>query len=220
MQKRVVIIEDEADILDSLTMLLEKNDFKVSSFLNAEEFQKKENFNDSCLYLVDWNLPGMKGTELVSKIRSKDKISPVFMMSANNASKQVVEGLSTGVDDYITKPFNYDELIQRLKNAYSKMLVLEENLINVGIKLIPEANAVIRDGNTAHLTSREYIIFSYLYGHQDAHCSREQLIEQFDKDLDMTTRNVDVHVFSLRKKVDKLNIKIETIWGKGYQLAF
>lgn len=218
MNKRVVIVEDEKEIIESLKYMIEKHDFEVIGHESAEslftDFQNK-----FCVYLIDWNLPGIKGVDIVRTIRSKDKISPVFMISANSSPEHILEGLKSGADDYLVKPFSYDALMIKLMNAYSKVSTLHENLINVGLKLIPEANSVIKDGVTVNLTAREFIIFQYLYNRPGVASTREELINQFDKDFDMTARNIDVHVFSLRKKMNKVSISIETVWGTGYKLS-
>lgn len=219
MKKSIVIIEDEKDIVESLKYLLEKNEFEVTPFLSAEEFFSAKNRPEHCVYLVDWNLPGIKGVDIIKTIRLKDKLSPVFMISAYNKADQIIEGLQSGADDYITKPFNYDELLVRVGNAYSKVSNLQDNLMNVGLKLIPEAHSVIKDGVTVNLTSREFIIFHHLYKNQNVPSTREELINQFEKDMEMTARNIDVHIFSLRKKMNKINIGIETVWGTGYKLV-
>jgi two-component system alkaline phosphatase synthesis response regulator PhoP len=219
MKKTIVIIEDEKDILDALKQLLERSDYTVHGFLNAEDFFSYKDRPDHCVYLFDWNLPGIKGIDIVKTIRTKDKLSPIFMMSANNRSDQIIEGLQSGADDYITKPFNYDELLVRIDNAYNKVNSIQDNLINVGLKLIPEAHSIIKDGVTVNLTSREFVIFNHLYKYKDKPSTREELIGQFEKDMEMTTRNIDVHIFSLRKKMNKINIGIETVWGTGYKIA-
>ncbi len=217
--KNVVIIEDEKEILEALKYLLEKNNFIVQGFQTAEEFFSSRIRPEHCVYLVDWNLPGIKGVDIVKTIRLKDKLSPIFMISAYNKTDQIIEGLQSGADDYITKPFNYDELLARIGNAHSKVSNLEANLINVGLKLIPEAHSVIKDGVTVSLTSREFVIFKHLHKNQNIPSTREELIDQFENDMEMTARNIDVHIFSLRKKMNKLNIGIETVWGTGYKLV-
>jgi DNA-binding response OmpR family regulator len=217
--KKIVMIEDEKDIVDSLQLLLEQSEFEVIPFLSAEEFFSAEKRPDYCIYLVDWNLPGIKGVDIVKTIRLKDKLSPIFMISAYNKSDQIIEGLQAGADDYITKPFNYDELLVRINNAYTKVTNLQANLMNVGLKLLPEAHSVMKDGVTVNLTSREFVIFHHLYKNPNVASTREELIDQFEKDMEMTARNIDVHIFSLRKKMSKINIGIETVWGTGYKLV-
>ena len=219
MKRSIVIIEDELDIINSLKFLFEKNEFTVITFNSAEDFFSEKNRPDPTVYLVDWNLPGIKGIDIIRTIRLKDKLSPIFMVSAFNRPEQIIEGLQSGADDYVTKPFNFDELLLRVLNSYNKIKNLQENLINVGIKLIQEANSVIKDGVTVSLTAREYIIFQYLYNNLTKPSTREELIDQFEKEMEMTSRNIDVHIFSLRKKMKKINIGIETVWGTGYKLV-
>lgn len=219
MQKTITIIEDEKEIVESLKYLLEKNHFTVYSFVSAEDFFSTKSRPEHSVFLIDWNLPGIKGIDIVRTIRLKDKISPILMMSAYNKSDQIIEGLQSGADDYITKPFNYEELLVRVDNAHSKISSLKENLMNVGLKLIPEAHTVIKDGVIVNLTSREFIIFNHLYKNQTAASTREELINQFDKEMEMTARNIDVHIFSLRKKMNKVAISIETVWGTGYKVT-
>lgn len=217
MNKTVVVVEDEKDIIESLKYMIEKHGFDVIAHESAESLFT--NFqNNYCIYLIDWNLPGIKGVDIVRTIRTKDKISPVFMISANTSADHIIEGLKSGADDYLVKPFSYDALMVKLMNAYSKVSSLHDNLINVGLKLIPEANSVIKDGVTVNLTAREFIIFQYLHNRPGVASTREELINQFDKDFEMTARNIDVHVFSLRKKMNRVNIAIETVWGTGYKL--
>lgn len=219
MNKNVVIIEDEKEIIDSLRFLFEKNQFIVRAYESAEEFFIDKGIPDHCVYLIDWNLPGIKGVDIIRTIRLRDKISPVFMVSAYNKPEQIIEGLQSGADDYISKPFNYEELLVRVSNAYAKMDTLQDNLMNVGVKLIPEAHAVMRNGVTVNLTAREFIIFNHLYQNRPNPITREALIAHFEKDMEMTARNIDVHIFSLRKKTDKISISIETVWGTGYRIA-
>jgi DNA-binding response OmpR family regulator len=218
-KKYVVVIEDEQDIASSLKYFLEKHDFEAVIFFSGEEFFAAKNVPSQCIYLVDWNLPGIKGIDIIKTLRLRDKLSPLFMLSANIESAQIIEGLQAGADDYITKPFNYDELLIRIKNALTKFANLKDNMLNVGLKLIPEAHSVMMDGITVSLTSREFIIFQHLHNHRNAPSTREELINQFENDEEMTARNIDVHIFSLRKKMNKLRIAIETVWGTGYRLV-
>ncbi len=218
-KKSVVVIEDEQDIASSLKYFLEKHDFEVVIFCSAEEFFAAKNVPSQCIYLVDWNLPGIKGIDIIKTLRLRDKLSPLFMLSANIESAQIIEGLQAGADDYITKPFNYDELLIRIQNALTKFANLKDNMLNVGLKLIPEAHSVMMDGITVSLTSREFIIFQHLHNHRNTPSTREELINQFENDAEMTARNIDVHIFSLRKKINKLRIALETVWGTGYRLV-
>lgn len=215
--KRVIIIEDEKEIAESMTDYLKLHGFQVSAYNSAENFYESFRPNFKGLYLVDWNLPGDSGLDIIRQIRSRDKVSPIFIVSAYSGASEIVEGLKSGADDYITKPFNYEELLTRSDNALVKFTSINEQLLTEGIKLLDEAHSIIKDGQTVNLTAREYIIFKFLYQKANEPVSREDLIGQFNNE-EMTSRNIDVHVFSLRKKIKNVDLPIETVWGTGYKL--
>lgn len=218
MKKQLTIIEDEKDILESLQFLLGGYGYDVKGYTNGNSFLSQHDLNQEGIYLIDWNLPGIPGIDIVKTIRNRDRFSPIFMMSANNKDEQVIEGLKTGADDYIRKPFNCEELVLRLNNAQFKNEGLEQKRLDLGIKLIPESATVIKDGKVVSLTEREFLIFQHLFLNPEKTVTREELLEQFSTDLKMCLRNIDVHVFSLRRKIEKADLGIETAWGKGYKI--
>ena len=216
--KNICIVEDEPDLVEALSEYLELSGYKVVSFGSAEEFFEDTNPKFNGIYLIDWNLPGAPGTKIVEAIRGENKFSPIFMISAFSKSEEIVTGLKSGADDYITKPYKLEELLIRVNNASAKLGHIESGTDDSGLKLLPEAAAFIKDGAAYNLTHREYIIFQKLFEDLGEAVSRDQLIECFAKEEKMTIRNVDVHVFSLRKKIKKADLQIETVWGHGYKL--
>ena len=217
-KRHIILIEDEKEVGESLSMFLNAKGFFVSHFLTAEEFFSSGPAAVGGIYLVDWNLPGIKGPELIRTLRLRDKLSPIYMISANGKGQDVVEGLRAGADEYLVKPFDFDALAARMENAWAKHSLLEDQLISRGVKLIPEAHSVIKDGTTVSLTAREYVILETLY-RAGSVVSREALIKQFEGKEAMTMRNIDVHVFALRKKIAKIDMLIESVRGVGYQLV-
>ncbi|MFP5459216.1 MAG: response regulator transcription factor [Bacteriovoracia bacterium] len=218
MKRFVTIIEDEKEIGESLAIFLRTKNFEVRHYLTAEDFFSDRNHPGNGIYLVDWNLPGIKGTDVIRTIRTRDKISPIFMLSAYSKNQEVVEGLKAGADDYLIKPFDFDALTVRIENAWAKLSQLEGDLMSHGVKLLPEATSVMKDGVTVSLTAREYVIFRLLYESGDT-VTRETIISQFDVKEKMTVRNVDVHIFFLRRKLKKIDMVIDTVWGAGYKLV-
>lgn len=214
----ICIIEDEVDIAEALTEYLENANYNVVSYLSAEDFYEESSDDFRGLYLVDWNLPGEPGINIIKRIRDKDKFSPVFMVSAFSKNEDIIRGLKAGADDYITKPFNLEELLLRVNNATSKLGHIESEINLDRIQLLPEAAAFIKDNKTVNLTVREYVIFEKLFQELNSAISREDLIKCFKNDDKMTVRNIDVHIFSLRKKVKEVELQIETVWGLGYKL--
>lgn len=218
--RKICIIEDEIDISETLKIYLEDVGYEVSTYPNATEFLSSLNQDFKGLYLVDWNLPDLPGTEIIAKIREQDKVSPIFMVSAYSRQDEIIEGLKSGADDYITKPFNYDELVVRINNANRKFNFVNKELDPSELKLLPEAKSFIFHGKTVNLTAREFIIFDHLYQKRNHPISREELITHFSEQEseEVTPRNIDVHIFSLRKKLRAANLGIDTVWGHGYKL--
>lgn len=214
---KVVIIEDEKDVGEMLKFLLEKNSFQVDFYQSAEDFFLAKKFYATCVYIIDSNLPGIQGEDVIRTIRSKDKLSPVFIISGKTEGEDISHGLACGADDYLPKPFNTEHLLQKVRNSVSKTNVILDNLMNVGIKLIPEANSLLLDGTTVTLTSREFTIVQSLIKKPGDIITREELVGNFD-DPEVTIRTIDVHVSSLRKKLENVKMSIETVRGKGYKI--
>lgn len=215
----ICIIEDEPEILETLKTFFELKGQKVWCFKSAEDFEASDMSNFDGLYLIDWNLPGKDGIQLIKELRDEDEISPIFIVSGYGQKEQVIEGLKAGADDYITKPFNFDELYTRAVNAFKKYNMYSQGSDPRSVKLLPEANSFIMAEKVISLTQREFVIFAYLYENCNKPVSREELLGQFSKDDQMTVRNIDVHVFSLRKKIKDADLNVQTIRGIGYQLT-
>jgi DNA-binding response OmpR family regulator len=214
---KVVIIEDEKEVGEMLKFLLEKNSFNVDFYPSAEDFFLAKKFYSTCVYIIDSNLPGIQGEDVIRTIRSKDKLSPVFIISGNTEGEDISQGLACGADDYLPKPFNTDHLLQKVRNSVEKTKIVLDNMMNVGIKLIPEAHSILIDGATVNLTQREFTIIERLLKTPGNIVTREELVSDFD-DSEVTVRTIDVHVSSLRKKLEKIKLVIETVRGKGYKI--
>lgn len=215
---KVVIIEDEQHVREMIRYLMEKNDFSVDVFSNAEEFLMSGSFPHHCVYLVDSKLPGIQGPDVVKTIRHTDKVSPIFLVSGNREAEEITYGLQSGADDYILKPFHPEHLVAKVLNAAAKNKMIFKDVINIGLKLLPDAHSLIKDGVTVTLTPREYEILAELLKNSNSIMSREEIVKAFEN-TELTARNIDVHIFSLRKKISKVSINIQTIRGKGYRLV-
>lgn len=219
MKKSIMIIEDDNAINDTLKTIFEDDGFNVRTFTSPKDFYEIKNFSNEVCYLIDWNLPEQTGIEVANTIRAKNKISPIFLMSAHREPKLPLDCLKTGADHFLHKPFDFDELLARINNATSKLNHLHEELLTIGTKLLPEASTVYKDGTAVQLTDREFAIFEYLYKEKKV-VSREEIIKQFasDSDKPITERNVDVHISFIRKKIKPIGMSIETLRGSGYRL--
>jgi DNA-binding response OmpR family regulator len=113
----IVIIEDETEALEMMLDLLRQDGFNAIGYSSAEEFFMAKDRPVRCLYLVDWKLPGIKGIDIVKSIREKDKTSFIFMLTGYSSQEQLTKALSCGVDEYISKPFDYEVLLAKIKRA-------------------------------------------------------------------------------------------------------
>ena len=215
---KILIVEDEAGIVQFLKQGLEEEGYEITTaldgFLGFELF-KKENFD---LILLDWMLPKLNGLELCKAIRIKDKTIPIIFLTAKDTIQETIEGLKAGANDYIKKPFSFDELLERIKIHFRNQ---EENeVLTLGnIEINVDLHQVLIDKNRVALTQREFELLYYLIKNKGKVCTRTQIIEDvWDIHFDYDTGVIDVFMNSIRKK---LNLKkeddyIKTIRGIGY----
>ncbi len=215
---KILIVEDEAGIVQFLKQGLEEEGYQVSAALDGLsglELYKKSNFD---LVLLDWMLPKMNGLELCKAIRSKDNETPIIFLSAKDTIQETIEGLKSGANDYIKKPFSFDELLERIKIHFRNKN--QNEILTLGnIEINNSLHQVTVDGIIASLTHREFELLSYLFKNKGKVCTRTQIIQDvWDIHFDYDTGVIDVFMNSIRKK---LNIKkeddiIKTIRGIGY----
>ncbi len=215
---KILIVEDEAGIVQFLKQGLEEEGYEIRTALDGLlgfELFKKESFD---LILLDWMLPKMNGLELCKAIRIKDKTIPIIFLTAKDTIQETIEGLKAGANDYIKKPFSFDELLERIKIHFRNQEDVE--ILTLGpIEVNVTSHLVLTDGNVVTLTQREFELLYYLLKNKGKVCTRTQIIEDvWDIHFDYDTGVIDVFMNSIRKK---LNLKkeddyIKTIRGIGY----
>ena len=215
----VYIIGDKIDKKEFIIDCFSKSGFSVQEFENSKDFYENKSDKFNGLYIIDWQLSDEPGIEIVSNIRKKDSLSPIFMVSDYKEDADKIEGLRRGADDYIVKPFIVDEVVLKGQNILKKLSLLQSDKTGETVKLLPEASSFIKNDKVISLTKREFIIFNHLFSLLDKAVARESLISQFSEEK-MTDRNIDVHIFSLRKKIKPVGITVSTVWGTGYKLSF
>jgi two-component system, OmpR family, response regulator len=211
----VVIVEDDYQMRTMLKYIVQSK-FNVVDFESAESFLMYKDKKPFSLYILDNNLQGINGMQLTQFIRAKDKISPILMVSGDHDKETITAGLTSGADDYITKPFDTNFLTIKINNLNERIQSIASNLMNVGFKFIDESRTMIFNGKSTSFTAREYQVLRGLHqtlGHSQ---SREDLVHLLGDDT--TTRNIDVIVCSLRKKIENLSMTIHNIRGIGYSL--
>jgi DNA-binding response OmpR family regulator len=214
----ILIVEDEAGIVQFLQQGLEEEGYTITSAsdgLKGFELSQKENFD---LILLDWMLPKMTGLELCKSIRLKNTTTPIIFLTAKDTVQETIEGLKAGANDYIKKPFSFDELVERIKIHFRNQN--EDEILTLGtIKIdIPQHRVLVNEVEVA-LTQREFELLMYLVKNKGKVCTRTQIIEDvWDIHFEYDTGVIDVFINAIRKK---LNLKIEqdyikTVRGVGY----
>ncbi|MBG6188784.1 response regulator transcription factor [Flavobacterium sp. CAN_S2] len=214
----ILIVEDEAGIVQFLQQGLEEEGYTITSAsdgLKGFELSQKENFD---LILLDWMLPKMTGLELCKSIRLKNTTTPIIFLTAKDTVQETIEGLKAGANDYIKKPFSFDELVERIKIHFRNQN--EDEILTLGtIKIdIPQHRVLVNEIEVA-LTQREFELLTYFVKNKGKVCTRTQIIEDvWDIHFEYDTGVIDVFMNAIRKK---LNLKIEqdyikTVRGVGY----
>lgn len=214
----ILIVEDEVGIVQFLKQGLEEEGYKITyatDGLQGFELIQKEKFD---LILLDWMLPKMTGFELCKAVRLKDNSTPIIFLTAKDTLQETLEGLKAGANDYIKKPFSFDELTERIKIHFRNQK--DQEILKLGtIEINVSQHRVLANGNAVNLTQREYKLLCYLVKNKGKICTRTQIIEDvWDIHFDYDTGVIDVFMNSIRKK---LNLKIEedyikTVRGVGY----
>ena len=212
---RLLIVEDEPRLLRSLERGFRDEGYAVDTAADGEEgIFKAENYDYDAI-LLDVMLPKLDGWEVLARLR-KQKATPVLMLTARDSPADRVRGLDTGADDYVPKPFDLTELLARVRALIRRSANRTTNKITLGdVEIDMRARSVSRAGQPVVLTAREYAILEYLALHRGKVISRTQLYEHlFDENDDTLSNLVDVHIFSIRKKLGQ-NV-IATRRGQGY----
>lgn len=214
----ILIVEDEAGIIQFLKQGLEEEGYTITSAsdgLKGFELTLKQNYD---LILLDWMLPKMTGLELCKAIRLKNSDTPILFLTAKDTVQETIEGLKAGANDYIKKPFSFDELVERIKIHFRNQN--ENHILKLGtIEIDSAKHRVLVNENEVNLTHREFYLLKYLVKNKGKVCTRTQIIEDvWDIHFEYDTGVIDVFINAIRKK---LNLKIEqdyikTVRGVGY----
>jgi two-component system, OmpR family, response regulator len=215
---RILLIEDEADLLASLARALREEGYAVDSATDGEEGLYKATEVAYDAIVLDVMLPRLGGWEVLERLRPSRK-TPVLMLTARDATKDRVRGLDAGADDYLVKPFDLEELFARLRAIIRRAAGQTANVIEIdGVAVHTASRKVTLSGNPVALTAREYCLLEFLALHRGETVTRTALYEHlFDEDDDSLSNLLDVHVSNLRKKLG--HGLIETRRGHGYCIA-
>ena len=225
MNGKIFIIEDEPSIIQLVQHNLEKNGFLVSSSLNGNDGLKELKKFKPDLLLLDWMLPDLSGIEICKNIRKDNsfKYLPVIMLTAKGEEEDKIKGLDSGVDDYLTKPFSFNELMARIKAVLrrSNPNTVSDNLMFDDLMLDRIEKRVFRDGQEIKLGPTEFRLLEFFLTNPKRVYSRDQILESvWPNNVNVESRTIDVHIRRLRQSVNLKNKKelIRTVRSSGYSL--
>ncbi|WP_226038086.1 response regulator transcription factor [Aquibacillus saliphilus] len=218
----ILIVEDEQKLARVIQLELDYEGYQTEIANNGKDALTKILNQSWDLILLDILLPGLSGLEVLRRVRNKDTSTPVLLLTARDEVHDKVSGLDLGANDYITKPFQIEELLARIRvHLRSRPTVQTEQLTIGDLSVNIQTREVIRSEQTIELTPREFDLLVYLMKNENQVLQREQLIEQvWGYDYFGDTNVVDVYIRYLRQKVDKPfeNQYIHTIRGVGYSI--
>jgi len=219
---RVLLIEDDVTIARLLKEGLEDESYAVDIAHDGSEGYRTAATDDYDVIILDIMLPEMNGYEVCRALRNDGDKTPILMLTARDAERDIVEGLDTGADDYLAKPFSFDVLLARIRALLRRPNEKLEEILQVGdLKLDPSSKKVTRASQEINLTAKEYGVLEYLMRNKGKVLSKEQIISHvWDFDADVLPNNVELFIMFLRRKIDKpfKSKLIHTVSGFGYKL--
>ena len=219
---RILLVEDDVTIARLLKEGLEDESYAVDVANDGSEGYRTAAADDYDVIILDIMLPGMNGYEVCRALRNDGNKTPILMLTARDTERDIVEGLDTGADDYLAKPFSFDVLLARIRALLRRPNEKLEEILQVGdLKLDPSSKKVTRASQEINLTAKEYSVLEYLMRNKGKVLSKEQIISHvWDFDADVLPNNVELFIMFLRRKIDKpfKSKLIHTVSGFGYKL--
>ncbi|MCF7981378.1 MAG: phosphate regulon transcriptional regulator PhoB [Pseudomonadales bacterium] len=223
--KTILIVDDEASIRDMVAMTLELNGFNCLQAPDAMTAHSLIVDQRPDLVLLDWMMPGTSGIELSRRLRRDNatKEIPIIMITAKGEESNKIEGLETGADDYVTKPFSTKELMARIRAVLRRFQGdTDAQIVYEGLQLDTQAHRISANGIPVKLGPTEYRLLQFFMSHPDRVYTREQLLDLvWGGNVYIDDRTVDVHIRRLRKALTEFGYHqyIQTVRGTGYRFS-
>ncbi|HAX17081.1 MAG TPA: DNA-binding response regulator [Actinobacteria bacterium] len=218
---RLLLVEDQKKLVTYLKKGLENNSFAVDFSYDGKKGLELALYGDYDLIILDIMLPEMDGIQVCKSLRAKKIDTPVLMLTAKDAIADKVEGLYTGADDYLTKPFSFDELLARIAALLRRPHKKEPEILTSQDISLDNLKHIVKKGqNKLDFTLKEYSVLEYLLRNKGQVLSREQINDHcWDFNNNSFTNNVDVYIKRIRKKLDEKYLEkyIQTVYGVGYK---
>ena len=221
---RILVVEDEQKVANALKQGLEGERYDVTLASTGEEAFFQVNTTRFDVILLDWMLPGRDGIQVLTTIRKRGLETPVLLLTARDGLLDRVHGLNSGADDYLVKPFAFEELLARIRALLRRGRTKDSLRLSVGdLEMDLVTRKILRSGQTVDLTAREYELLEYLMRHDNQVVTRDTLARDVWKETSRGTplnNVIDVHIARLRRKLEQENATklIHTIRGIGFML--
>jgi DNA-binding response OmpR family regulator len=218
---RVLIVEDEEKVASFLTKGLEEEGYAVDVAYDGHaglEYLKGFTYD---IILLDLMIPGVDGLEVLRRIRQDGVNTPVLITTAKNSKEDVIRGLDTGSDDYLTKPFSFEELLARMRALLRRSRKVDTPLLEYREMILNPYTRILKIGaKETELTDREFLIMEYLLKNREKALSRKEIAENVWQNKPDTTNIIDVYINFLRKKIEVVSTRkyIHSVRGVGYIL--
>jgi DNA-binding response OmpR family regulator len=222
---KILVVEDEHRIANSIKKGLEQERYAVDVAYTGPDGFDLVSTETYDLIILDIMLPEMNGIEICKNLRKNKIHIPILMLTAKGQIKDKIEGLDTGADDYMTKPFSFDELLARVRALTRRQgIVIESGLKVNDLEIDTKKFVVKRNGKTIQLSNKEFSLLEYLVRNKNTIVTKDQIISHvWNYDADILPNTIEVYIKNLREKIDKpfINKKplIQTVRGFGYKIG-
>lgn len=216
---KILVIEDDIDILDSIASFLEKNLYIVDKASEGNYGLETLLEGDYEVCLLDINLPNISGVEILKIVRQKNIKTPIIMITAKSQLKSKIENFELGADDYIVKPFHLKEVLLRVNSLIRRSSINTEILLTIGNwSVYPDKLLCISDSKIeVEISNKEMQLLTYLIRNKNKYISSEEILEHvWDREFNFLSDTIKTHIKNLRNKIDKNRNFIRTSKGKGY----
>ncbi|KYG82751.1 response regulator transcription factor [Roseivirga echinicomitans] len=216
---RILIVEDEIGISNFVKQGLEEESFVVDTAEDGNQGLILALSNDYDLLLLDWMLPGLSGIEICRQFRKENSSTPIIFLTAKDTVQETIFGLQSGANDYIKKPFHFEELLERIRVQLRSTPSVPEKLSIGNIVLDVNAHQVYKGDEEIFLTKKEFALLEYLIRNKNKVCRRTRIIESvWDIHFEYNTGVIDVYINALRNKLKLSEAEnyIQTVRGIGY----
>jgi DNA-binding response OmpR family regulator len=221
---KILVAEDDTDIATIIKTVLLKESFLVDIARNGKEAYSLLNEEEYDLLLLDLMMPFISGEELLSQLQKENINIPTIVLTAKDSTNKRVELLNNGADDFLPKPFEFDELVARVRSVVRRSKKLKPKLMVSDLVMDPSTFSVTRDGKRVDLSAKEFALLEFLMSNKGSIVKETQIISHvWDREYDGLSNIVAVYIRYLRDKIDKpfphLKSLIKTIRGFGYMIT-